>query len=155
MDPRKLLLSFMAMATPSEEVAASILNNPNQVLEKIQMVAHDWLQDPEQDEIAAPTHVFTGVPDAISDVKGRMVYAQTPAGLELAWKVSLFYFLFAGYLMFISSKSRWRITGTTPSSRLSIVNVFSLLSIGLPTLLYRCAFQRSGLFRLLNQRRNL
>jgi hypothetical protein len=87
-DPRELLVSFMAMATPSDELADSLEENPLEHLEKIQIAPRDWLQEPERDSREAPhSHYFIGVPDAVSDVKGRMVYAQTPSGLELAWKV--------------------------------------------------------------------
>lgn len=89
-DPRELLVSFMAMATPSEELANSLEENPLEHLEKIQIASHDWLQEPERDSREAPhSHYFIGVPDTVSDVKGRMVYAQTPSGLELAWKFEI------------------------------------------------------------------
>jgi hypothetical protein len=78
----------MAVVTPDERLADSIWDNPDEHLDKIHLASHNWLQEPEHDSpLATPAHYFIGVPDAVSDVKGRMVYAQTPDGLELAWKV--------------------------------------------------------------------
>lgn len=79
----------MSFVTPSEELADSIDKNPEEHLEKIQVAAHHWLHEPDhKSHDVPPTHYFMGVPDAVSDVKGRLVYAQSPSGLELAWKVS-------------------------------------------------------------------
>jgi hypothetical protein len=78
----------MALATPSEKLAESIMNQRTEYLEKIHFVPHDWLQQPAHDiHDGPPSHYFRGVPDTVSDVKGCMVYVQAPAGLELAWRV--------------------------------------------------------------------
>jgi hypothetical protein len=88
MDPRELLLAFMALATDNSELSLSIVFNRDEYLEKIQIIPVDWLQEPEHHSHDHPhNQYFTGVPDTVSEVKGRMVYAQTPTDLQLAWRV--------------------------------------------------------------------
>lgn len=59
----------------------SISNRYHWYLESIRSTPHS---NPLQNTKA--TYYFTGVPGAISDVKGKMVYARTSTGLELAWE---------------------------------------------------------------------
>lgn len=71
----------MASSTPSIELAASMLRDHNRYLDSIRSTSHS---DPLREHNA--THYFTGLPGAVSDVKGKMVYSKSPTGLELAWE---------------------------------------------------------------------
>ncbi len=82
---RASLFNFMKLVTPNEGLVADMDEDPIPFLEGMDVhmersFVHDG-GDP------SPTFMVNGVPDAVGHTKARLVWAQTPEGLQLAWKV--------------------------------------------------------------------
>lgn len=79
----EVALEFMKLVTPSAELEASIESNPSEHLERMHVYTESSLVSGDED----PFLFVRGLPGAVSDVKIKPVYAQTPFGLQNAWKV--------------------------------------------------------------------
>ena len=85
-DVTHALLQFMVQATPSQELAASMLEDPAQFLSDMRVTFEHHLAGDH-----TPTFTVDNVPEAVSPVKGRLAFVQVPVDgasvLKLVWKV--------------------------------------------------------------------
>ena len=82
-DTIDLILDFMTHAAPDEEFEKDLAENREAYKEKMEM---HWLDHLTFSKEGYHAHI-TNVPGSTGEVKGKLVYAQTPNGLEIAWKV--------------------------------------------------------------------
>lgn len=77
------LLAFIALVTPSSNLASELHANPAEYLSKITSeFEHSLLPG----GIEKPVEILRGVPEAISPVKATMGYIQGEAGLQQVWR---------------------------------------------------------------------
>lgn len=77
------LLAFIALVTPSSNLASELHSNPTEYLAKITSeFEHSLLPG----GISKPVEVLRGVPEAISPVKATMGYMQSEEGLQQVWR---------------------------------------------------------------------
>jgi extracellular elastinolytic metalloproteinase len=81
--PEAALLRFMVDATPSDKLAADIMENYDAHLAKMTSSMHtNFVGGSEM-----PFQLIENVPDAVSPVKAKMAYVQVPNGAETTLKL--------------------------------------------------------------------